>query len=142
TGVLAALALFGLIFEARSARAVFLRLADALETPSKVKAEEFQSVVARLNRLEKEIHRSADEILEAALEARKERERVEQTLSRAWKRIERGQDGESAIAAEAAAYGIVDEEGSGEEGVQPVSNGVGSRGEGKYAALLAKHGVR
>ena len=136
------LALAGLVvvhFAAKRVSGAFSELAAGLRSPSQVPAEAFEALKARVNRLEDETRKLPLEWLEAAEEAAAERTRVEQTLKRALDRIARGEDGESAIEAEAERYGLEHAPSGEEEGVLPLRESLDPRGKsGIRVAAAAK----
>jgi len=126
---------------ATAAKELVQALPDAFDSAPAPQWDRIEEIAAKLDRIEgqvaEEVHRSGQEILEAAIRAEGERLRVEQTLTRAFKRISKGEDGQSAIHAEAVAAGIVHEDFGDEQGVLPMRESMGTRGEGGIRSAAA-----
>jgi len=138
-GLLVVAALLGVNFYSRSVVHALHGLSGTLAEPSQVSANDFEKLRARVKHMEKEYSAELDDMLQNALDARKERERVEETLRSALRRIAKGDDGESAIVAEAAAHGVEMDDGSEPNELLTLhQGGEFSREDGKQRAKMAK----
>jgi len=132
-------ALLALHLETRKGRAsledVLAGLTAAVTTRAEtISAEEFQGMVARQNRMDKQYEEWLEDVANTLEKSRNERNRVEKVISGALARIQDGKDGRSAIEATAEEYGV-EYAGAGEgEEVLRLSPGVGDSGEDDWRA--------